>query len=336
MRKTLLRIFLVTVSSALLFLACSGENGIVNNVGNVGLESSDSESDDITVTPIEISEEDKIPEAENGVLYFKKSGASGSKSERKSSSSVQAPFIIVDYSSSSFRNPFVIVSPESSSSEESSSSVVSISDPESSSGIIMNVWDWSLPIEEYLNPDIVYESMVDDRDGQKYHIVKIANRWWMAQNLNYNGEEVEGENWCYGNSEQHCEVTGRLYTWDAATVACPEGWRLPYPAEWSVLITYSGGSQNAGRNLKSTVGWFSGLYDKDGNGTDSLGFSALPAGWRTREGVYDELGKNAYFWKNSGDTYGSYVSMYYADRIDDSYHYKNMGFSVRCIKELEN
>lgn len=328
MRKTF-RVFLLSILCALLLSACSGESSILNNVNTAETQSSDSESDDITVTPIVISEDDDIPEAENGVLYFKKSGASGSKSERKSSSSVQAPFIIVDYSSSS-----ELFAQSSSSLVLGSSSSISEPDPESSSGIIINVWDWSLPIEEYLNPDIVYESMVDDRDGQKYHIVKIANRWWMAQNLNYNGEEVEGENWCYGNSEQHCEVTGRLYTWDAATVACPEGWRLPYPAEWSVLITYSGGSQNAGRNLKSTVGWFSGLYDKDGNGTDSLGFSALPAGWRTREGVYDELGKNAYFWKNSGDTYGSYVSMYYADRIDDSYHYKNMGFSVRCIEEL--
>ena len=327
MRKTLLRIFLVTVSSALLFSACSGENGIVNNVGNVGLESSDSESDDITVTPIEISEEDKIPEAENGVLYFKKSGASGSKSERKSSSSVQAPFIIVDYSSSS-----ELFAQSSSSLVSGSSSSISEPDPESSSGIIINVWDWSIPIDGYLNPDIDYNWVLDKRDGQKYRIVKIANRWWFAQNLNYNGENIES--WCYGDEDQHCDVTGRLYTWDVARDVCPEGWRLPYPAEWSVLITYSGGSQNAGRNLKSTVGWFSGLYDKDGNGTDSLGFSALPAGWRTREGVYDELGKNAYFWKNSGDTYGSYVSMYYADRIDDSYHYKNMGFSVRCIEEL--
>ena len=327
MRKTL-GISLLAILGVLLS-ACSGENGIVNDVDNVGLESSDSESDDITVTPIEISEEDKIPEAENGVLYFKKSGASGSKSERKSSSSVQAPFIIVDYSSSS-----ELFAQSSSSLVSGSSSSISEPDPESSSGIIINVWDWSIPIDGYLNPDIDYNWELDKRDGQKYRIVKIANRWWFAQNLNYNSEDIKGESWCYGNDEQHCEVAGRLYTWDAATVACPEGWRLPYPAEWSVLITYSGGSQNAGRNLKSTVGWFSGLYDKDGNGTDSLGFSALPAGWRTREGVYDELGKNAYFWKNSGDTYGSYVSMYYADRIDDSYHYKNMGFSVRCIEEL--
>ena len=332
MRKTF-RVFLLSILSALLLSACSGESSILNNVNTAETQSSDSESDDITVTPIVISEDDDIPEAENGVLYFRKPKSSGSRLERISSSA-QGPFSIVDYSSSSFRNPFVIVSPESSSSEESSSSVVSISDPESSSGIIINVWDWSLPIEEYLNPDIVYESMVDDRDGQKYHIVKIANRWWMAQNLNYNGEEVEGENWCYGNSDQHCEVAGRLYTWDAATVACPEGWRLPYPAEWRVLISYSGGSQNAGRNLKSTVGWFS-MDDKDGNGSDSLGFSAIPAGERTTDGKFDELGRNAYFWKNSASTnYGDFVSLYYADRVEESYHYKNMGFSVRCIEDL--
>ena len=318
MRKTLLRFFLVTVSSALLFSACSGENGIVNDVDNVGLESSDSESDDITVTPIEIFEEDKIPEAENGVLYFKKSGASGSKSERKSSSSVQAPFIIVDYSSSSELLA-------------QSSSSVSDNDPESSRDIIINVWDWSIPIDAYLNPDIDYNWELDKRDGQKYRIVKIANRWWFAQNLNYNGENIES--WCYGDEDQHCDVTGRLYTWDVARDMCPEGWRLPYPVEWDDLITSAGGSENAGRTLKSTKGWF---FGNDGNGIDSLGFSAIPAGWRDDDGKFGYLGKDAYFWVFSGDTYADYVSLYYADRVDQSYHYKNMGFSVRCIKELEN
>ena len=310
----------------LMFSACSNENDYVNDIDIIGAKETESEGELTDST--EVSEFEVIPEAENGILFFQRSGSSSSKSQRKSSSS--AALVIPGSSSSAIL--------ESSSSERivqsSSSSSVAPSSSSAISSSSSDVWDWSVPTEDYFNSDISYDSMVDERDGQKYYIVNIANRWWFAQNLNYNGEEVLGESWCYGDEDQHCEVTGRLYTWDAATVACPEGWRLPYPAEWSVLITYSGGSQNAGRNLKSTVGWFSGLYDKDGNGTDSLGFSALPAGWRTREGVYDELGKNAYFWKNSGDTYGSYVSMYYADRIDDSYHYKTMAFSVRCIEEL--
>ena len=331
MKKMFLGTLLFALLGSFLFSACSSENGYEHEINSIGADETLPE-DELTDSII-VSEIETIPEAENGILFFQRSGSSSSKSQRKSSSSAAPVIPDPDPESSS-----VIPGSSSSALLESSSSERIVQSSSSSSvapsSSSSDVWDWSVPTEDYFNSDISYDSMVDERDGQKYYIVNIANRWWFAQNLNYNGEEVLGESWCYGDEDQHCEVTGRLYTWDAATVACPEGWRLPYPAEWSVLITYSGGSQNAGRNLKSTVGWFSGLYDKDGNGTDSLGFSALPAGWRTREGVYDELGKNAYFWKNSGDTYGSYVSMYYADRIDDSYHYKTMAFSVRCIEEL--
>ena len=313
---------MLAISCALLFSACSGESNILDSVNVIGTQSSDSESDDITVYPVVISEDDDIPEAVDGVLYFQRPGSSGSKSERRSSSSIRNPFI-EQYSSSSFRSPFEIVpNPESSS---SLSSVI----PSSSS----NEWDWNVAIEEYLNPDIIYKTMVDPRDGQKYYIVKIANRWWMAQNLNYNAENIES--WCYGNESEHCDVLGRLYSWDAAIDACPEGWHLPSTSEWVAVIDSAGGNKNAGRILKSKVGWFTDLYGNDGNGTDSLGFSAIPAGWRSTDGEYDNLGSEAYFWVFEAGMYADYMSMYYADRIERSFHYKTMGFSVRCIENLK-
>ncbi len=347
MREKLLGILLLAISCALLLSACSSESNILDSVNVIGTQSSDSESDDITVYPIVISEDDDIPEAVDGVLYFQRPGSSGSKSERRSSSSIRNPFI-EQYSSSSSRSPFVIVpDPESSSSsslvilESSSSERIiqsSSSVAPSSSSVIpsssSNEWDWNVAIEEYLNPDIAYKTMVDTRDGQKYYIVKIANRWWMAQNLNYNAENIES--WCYGNESEHCDVLGRLYSWDAAIDACPSGWHLPSMSEWAALIDSVGGTKNAGRILKSKEGWFADLYGNDGNGTDSLGFSAIPAGWRGSDGVYDNLGSDAYFWVfDATGMYAYYMSMYYADRIDRSFHYKTMGFSVRCIENLK-
>ena len=46
-------------------------------------------------------------------------------------------------------------------------------------------WNWDVPKECRLNPDITYGAMTDSRDGQTYKIVKIGDQTWMAENLNY-------------------------------------------------------------------------------------------------------------------------------------------------------
>lgn len=319
---------------ALLFTACSSENNYVNDINFISVQSS--ESGDLPDST-GISEFDSIPEAKDGILYFQKPGSSSSYKFVIPSSSSVAPepkssSSLVEIASSSSLMPL-----SSSAVPVSSSSLASSSSSEKSSGgENVDKWDWSIAKEEYLNPDIAYERMVDSRDGQKYYIVKIKDRWWMAQNLNYSGKEVEDQSWCYGDVDQYCEVLGRLYTWDAAKVACPEGWRLPLPIEWQELIAAGGGTSNAGRSLKTKVGWFIDSFGTDANGSDSLGFSAIPAGWRGSEGKYEDLGTDVYFWQFAGGTYADYVSLYYADRVELSYHYKNMGFSVRCVVDVKN
>jgi len=105
--------------------------------------------------------------------------------------------------------------------------------------------------------------------------VTIGTQIWMAENLNI--EYGEGS-LCYGNSPDSCAKYGRLYTWDAAKMACPTGWHLPTNAEWETLVGYVGGSSVAGNKLKSRSGW-----NNNGNGTDEYGFSALPGGSYTSD-----------------------------------------------------
>ena len=172
--------------------------------------------------------------------------------------------------------------------------------------------------------------LTDSRDGQTYRTVIIGSQTWMAQNLNYE----TANSYCYGNTPSNCTKYGRLYTWFDATTACPAGWHLPTKAEFETLFTAVGGFSKAGTKLKSTSGW-----NSSGNsvsGTDAYSFSALPAGYRNYYGNYYNEGDYAHFWSSTEDYDGSAYNMYlyYYDDYASLYYYgKDLGFSVRCVKD---
>ena len=201
------------------------------------------------------------------------------------------------------------------------------------------VWD-------LMNSEIEYEIFVDDRDGQVYRSVKIGEQVWMAENLNY----AVDSSYCYEDSLENCQKYGRLYaTRDIAKNACPAGWHLPDNSEFESLIASADGrdlasvSENmAGKALKSKSGWRNMNNGNDGNGTDALGFSALPAGYKSAatSSFYD-MKMSAKFWSSTGKkgedkylniTYSSdkgslWVSLFSAqDNLSESY-------SVRCVRD---
>ena len=182
------------------------------------------------------------------------------------------------------------------------------------------------------------ESLVDKRDGKAYKTVKIGDQTWMAENLNYNVDS----SFCYNNEESNCAKYGRLYKWNAAMKACPDGWHLPSKEEFEILFKFVGGAQedawkweNAGKMLKSTNGW-NEYEGKDGNGNDAFGFSALPAGYRNGNGDFNNEGNRAYFWSSTESVSGSAYYMGLDFSKDDAFlnsFYKTHGFSVRCVKD---
>ena len=215
-----------------------------------------------------------------------------------------------------------------------------------------------------------YDTLTDTRDGQTYKTVTIGTQTWMAENLNYaytgvpynySGNTSDSTSWCYKNEPENCAKYGRLYTWAAAMDSvgtwttngkgcgygsecsptgtirgiCPEGWHLPDTTEWNTLFSAVGGISTAGRVLKSTSGW--NKYEgESGNGTDSFGFSALPAGSRSNNGNYYYEGDNALFWSSTEKfSYSAYYMRlrYDFDRACLGGDIKNFGHSVRCLKD---
>ena len=174
--------------------------------------------------------------------------------------------------------------------------------------------------------------MTDSRDGRTYKTTTIGPQTWMAENLNYE----TADSYCYKDSTEYCEKYGRLYTWAAAMVACPSGWRLPTRDEFETLISVSGGLSKAGKVLRSTSGWPMFKWDGYLISTDDYSFSALPAGTRFTGGKYGYEGNVVDFWSstedNSHDAY--YMSLSYEnDCVGLDYTNKGNGSSVRCIKD---
>lgn len=189
----------------------------------------------------------------------------------------------------------------------------------------------------FLCVSVMAGSMKDPRDGKKYKTVKIGNQEWMAENLNFNADE----SFCYDNKPANCKKYGRLYTWQAALEACPEGWHLPTREEFKDIYELAG---REGEKLKTKKGWafdrggycieygcdYSAFgrkkiqhcspinkkcscgqgksvckhqYPYDYNGSDDYGFSALPAGHKeSLRNEFSEISKTAIFWTSSEST----------------------------------
>ena len=202
---------------------------------------------------------------------------------------------------------------------------------------------------------------VTDIEGNEYETVVIGNQEWMAENLKTTTyrdgtpiPNVTGNNewrglatgayaW-YDNDESYGAKYGALYNVQAAKDErglCPEGWRVPSDSDWEELRDYAENYYknnypeldntryrgHAGYILKSASGW----HD-DGNGTDDLGFSALPAGRRYHDGVFYYIGEIACFWSTSGVWAATYWFIVNNNDFLDSYHSGGGrdGYSVRC------
>lgn len=185
--------------------------------------------------------------------------------------------------------------------------------------------------------------LLDPRDGKGYRTVQIGSQCWMAENLDFHTETSR----CYDDNLTYCTIYGSLYDWNEIMnyqskantginlnkTVCPDLWHLPSLEEWSQLIQYAGGSQEAGQRLKSEGDhfWDSSNYP----GTDEFGFEARGGGFMDESGQYKLVRKTAYWWTSDSDDDGiNFISAFYNNsqmrsEKSDSYLYN----SVRCIRD---
>ena len=190
--------------------------------------------------------------------------------------------------------------------------------------------------------------------GLNAQTVTIGSQVWMTKNLDVakfrNGDPIpeaktdeewkkayenEQPAWCYyENDRTNGAKYGKLYNWYAVNDPrglAPKGYHVPSDEEWTVLTDYLGGEEKAGAKMKSKTGWF-----KDGNGTNSSGFSGLPGGYRHYDGAFSFIGYYGYWWSSSEyatfSAWYRYLHYYYGNvnRYDSL---KQDAFSVRCLRD---
>ena len=186
--------------------------------------------------------------------------------------------------------------------------------------------------------------ITDPRDGQTYQTITIDSLIWFAENLNY---ETPGS-WQVNKKSSNGNTYGRLYTFVAAQTACPEGWHLTSYNNWKGLLMHLGMSSeqagaeagwqgtDEGKKLKSTSGWFN-----NGNGTDAIGFNALPAGAVSGDGVFQEQGIIANWWTSRLQFENTVYCRTLINGRDDvrsgpETFTSGSGRSVRCVRDKPN
>lgn len=191
---------------------------------------------------------------------------------------------------------------------------------------------------------------IADIDGNIYEVVNIGPMCWLKENLNtthYNDgtpilnltDNTAWQNTTSGawgsadNDPANDGVYGKLYNGYALLSGklCPEGWHVPDLNELQSAVNYAGGDHTS-YNLRSTTLWNPSDYP----GTNTVGFSALPAGSRSAEGPAGGVGNDALF----GSTTTPNKNEYYSKNIFSNNVYafngnpsKNVGTSCRCVKD---
>lgn len=216
---------------------------------------------------------------------------------------------------------------------------------------------------------LIYDSLaqtVTDIDGNVYNTINIGTQVWLKENLNVthytNGTDIPNvtnvTSWRNLTTAAYCDfdntianslIYGKLYNYyvlDDTNKVCPVGWHVSSDADWNVMEKYLESSIDT--TATAWVGTkIGGILKEAGvvhwnnpntGAIDSIGFSALPGGYRNLYGSFYYLRNYGYWWspklydtlhvwKRNLNYDNSQIS-----RSSNDTNYRRNGFSVRCVK----
>jgi uncharacterized protein (TIGR02145 family) len=149
--------------------------------------------------------------------------------------------------------------------------------------------------------------------------------------------------WCYYNNDPaNGPIYGKLYNWYAVNDPrglAPIGYHVPSDAEWTTLTTFLGGESFAGGAMKTTgtLQLETGCWETPNVGaTNSSGFKGQPGGGRYNYG-FDTISIFGSWWTST--EIGPIIEVRSienpSDNVGNSSGTKELGFSVRLIKDYE-
>ena len=211
-------------------------------------------------------------------------------------------------------------------------------------------------VDTAYSPQVSFKTieLASDLDGNRYNTVIIGNQVWMVQNLKTtkyrDGTSIpnvtDPTQWSNMSTGAYCDYDNRtsdsttygfLYNWYAVNNSrkiAPTGWHIATAAEWDALISFLGGGL-AGDKLKETgdVHWKS----PNARSTNESGFTALPGGSRSSDGVFASIGYVGNWWSateaSTSTAWGTNLGRN-GSSVSRESGAKACGFSVRCLRDM--